>query len=119
MLYDPKWTPPETEIKLESWQTLLLEAATILETKGWTRGFYADDNGYCVLGALRAASGMMVNKTYSTAQLRTNYPDYWAATHALAKKVIVEQGGGIGNWNDAQSSKDVVIATMRDTAHAV
>jgi hypothetical protein len=121
MLYDPKWTPPETEIKLEPWQRILLDAATIIEEKGWTRGSYTDGTGYCALGALRIASGMHVTQSYSTNQLRHNYPDYWKAAHVLSDNITScgDTGIGIPCWNDSQSNKNAVIAKLRETAHAV
>jgi hypothetical protein len=40
MLYDEKWNRvlAPTEVPLERWQKLLLDAADVIERRGWTRG---------------------------------------------------------------------------------
>jgi hypothetical protein len=121
MLYDPNWAPPATKIELKPWQKIMMKAADILETHGWTRGYYADDTGFCALGAMRIASGMegeQIIKTFPTGHLMTNHPDYWMATKKLAFHV---PGHIVGDWNDdPDQTKQEVIDTLREVAaHAV
>jgi hypothetical protein len=110
MLYDPNWKP--TEIVLEDWQKLLLEAAEILETRGWIQGEMCTDEGFCTLGAINRAGYDVGN----TAPITT-------AILAVIAKIGAPPTMGpraIARWNDTYGrTKEEVVHTLRDAANAV
>lgn len=61
MLFDPqKWVMPEVQPEapqLEPWQKLLLDAAALIEKKGWCRDNFYNRGRYCAIGALNVVSG--------------------------------------------------------------
>lgn len=112
MLYDPKWTPAETEIQLEPWQQILLKAADILETHGWCQKSFGDyHHGFCAIGAIRAVTAQPWDKVGITD------PDGRRAAMKLYRNI---RGQTIALWNDTYGrTKEEVIAKLREVAHAV
>lgn len=83
--------PPERQV--------LLDAADILEERGWIQGFSRTSDGYCIMGALDAASAV-------TEPARN-------ALFMLAYKI----GGPVPQWNDTPGrTKEEAIAMLRETA---
>lgn len=123
MLYDPKWTPPATEIKLEPWQEILLKAATILEEKGWVQDGLHSPKGFCALGALQWAcygqvyTSSVFNKTDVDGKRERHNDVYIQACHNLGNAV---RDWDIYHWNDnpGRTAKEV-IDQMRTVANAV
>ena len=100
MLYDPKWEAP-TEITLEPWQEILMEAAAILDRDGWVRGAMHSASGHCIVGAIAIASrGEILNREVATRHLHRYLGD--------------EPMG----WNDGATglNKKVVSSTLRSCA---
>lgn len=66
MLYDPKWDKKLKEIMkpkkakpvkpLEPWRQALLDAADLIEKKGWVQKRFSR-GGYCTIGAINAVLG--------------------------------------------------------------
>lgn len=115
MLYDQNWdSPKETipDIKLEPWQDILLKAADILETKGWTQYSYHDHRGFCAVGAIREAVGSnfdsMTNTQYDLIHKAANKFRTVIGTHDITV------------WNDARTTtKQTVIKTLKRAANVV
>lgn len=123
MLYDPKWAPPATEIKLEPWQEVLLKAADLIEECGLLQRALGGWNiGYCSVGAIRASTGMSL-LTYASNNYALNYDAYARVIYKLANKIgghMVSDEAKIIVWNDRPGrTKEEVIAKLRETAHAV
>lgn len=112
MLLDPKWKEKVeiSEQAIEPWQVLLLHAATLLETRGWTRKAWVDCAGrMCAARALDTAS----------TQLRLDGTDQGRA-YAELDKHISKSGAvyPVGypplnrliSWNDsvAETERDVI-----------
>lgn len=105
MLYNEKWDKPEivAPVVLEPWQQLLLDAAALLEKKGWCRGMYETGDGrHCAVGAIidvaRPLTAMHTHRL--------------TALHKLERFV----GGTATVWNDNQPNGQVVIDAMRKAA---
>jgi hypothetical protein len=96
MLYDPNWELPETEIKIEPWQQILLDAADLIDTKGWIKGHLHTTNGFCVVGALQEANrGADGLSGYNEAHARLyqfvgRNPMEWNDTVCLNQKFVVK-----------------------------
>jgi|SRR6266550_1945474 len=80
MLSNEKWVypPVEVEIPLKSWQKLLLDAADIIEKRGWTQGVFENNLGVCLIGALHLADNGNVKFTFKPRGF-----NYWWARHKL------------------------------------
>lgn len=105
MLYNEKWDKPEIVAPkpLEPWQQLLLDAADLLEQKGWCRGAYETNEGrHCAVGAIIDVAR----------PLTMMHPYRLTALHKLERFV----GGTVTVWNDNQSSGQAVIDAMRKAA---
>lgn len=80
-------------------------AADLLETKGWCRGLFADNQGrHCLAGALQSVG---------------HHPSaYRGATDALVDTLRTqgEKGAWITDWNDRQKDKRKVIRLLRTTS---
>ena len=129
MLNNPNWTPPE--VKVEVWQQLLLDAATILRTNNWCQrelcrpiSYFSGDGGYayCMLGALQmAAEGVCLGNAprveeFSTRQMGM---DYWKAHEAIRKQIGLSIFTSLWEWNDSPNRmKEEVIAALEGAAHA-
>jgi hypothetical protein len=102
MLYDPKWSPPEVKVNVETWQEALLQAADVLERDGWCQHHnYDNDGSRCMLGALGSVSYNYTTSAYGTAILKLQ--------SSLAMR--------ISEWNDATGrTKEEVIAKLRKIA---
>src|SRR5437879_1675262 len=113
MLYDPKWAPPETEIKLEPWQELMLKAAVLLEEKGWIQNIIRNKNGFCAAGALFYSSAEPLKLVGEL--LRK--PIYTKAIEKLKEEVVKAGYDNVPDWNDARGrTKEQVIAKLREVA---
>lgn len=106
MLFDPKWAPPEIEITLEPWQKILLDAADILEKKGWVRSHYHHAGRSCAIGAIAIATSGNANGTH-----------IGTVAGKTAVGELMDYIGNIPYWNDhvAKDGKEV-IATLRAVA---
>lgn len=90
----------------------LLDAAKIIEEKGWTKGAYHDDQGYCAIGALNKACGFYND---------VNREAYNIAIRCLAKylKLPTISSVEIIRYNDrVAKNADEVINAMRAAAEA-
>lgn len=123
MLYDPKWTPAETEIQLEPWQQILLKAADILEEKNWIQGEMDDRaGGYCMMGAMQVAiygTTTIVQDAYygHVEKEKDHHPVY---IQGLGKLGAAISDIPVHEWNDRKGrTKAEVIAKLREVAHAV
>lgn len=115
MLYDPKWAPPETEIKIEPWQKILLDAANILEEKGWIQRERSRGTNYCMLGAIEVA-------TYGRIRCFLRSWDDHDPVLREAVNHVQNSLDGLAPWiwNDAESrTKEQVIAKLREVANVV
>lgn len=114
MLYDPKWEVPEVKkTSLARWQEILLKAAAILETDGWTQSNFKDENGYCILGAMHMATYGYVNRLPMTER---HDPDMLDGIH----KIMANIGTMPFMWNDAHDrTKEQVITKLREVANVV
>src|SRR6266566_31607 len=73
------YPPVEVEIPFKSWQKLLLDAANIIEKRGWALGeFETQHHGVCLLGALHLADNG--NPSY---QFKPRGFTYWWAKRKL------------------------------------
>lgn len=123
MLYDPKWAPPETEIKLEPWRQILLDAAKILETEGWTQGVYHSVGGrHCAVGAISKATDALAKGAREEFDFfATKTVAYTTAKRNLlaeANRWAVVRTCVVENWNDdVAKSAEEVISTMRKAAN--
>lgn len=101
MLYDPKWTPPATEIKIEPWQQLLSDAADILQREGWIQRAERSRYGFCAMGAIFNAQG------------RGHYSGF--TTDQAMAKLVVSLGMSVPRWNDdRKASAQQVISKLRE-----
>jgi hypothetical protein len=114
MLYDRRWeippptlppTKPKPKIITEPWRQILLDAADLIEEKGWIQGtFYKRGEGYCIFGALTKVASKHDN---SQSHLR-------AAQHQLQRH---KSRRSIMRWNDADGrSKEEVLTALRTVA---
>ena len=109
MLYDPKWAPPATEVKIEPWQKALLDAADLIEKRGWVQcSFHLMGGGYCTLGA--------INKVTSGEAGTPSTEGREAMRHLKAALDITD----IAIWNDHKcESRETVIEALRKAADHV
>lgn len=86
----------------------LTEAKRLIETHGWVKGFYGDEQlGFCTIGAL-AKSG--ANLGYSAAE-------YMKACDSVEKVIeTAENRGLIIRWNDLEASGSAEVLDMFDRA---
>jgi hypothetical protein len=124
MLYDPNWKLPEVVV-LEPWRQILLKAADIIETRGWTRGNLYRSGRSCALGAIMKASSPAAAIFNSEARISSEMLDRF-----LRKQKFSKNGGYIPNpvsadraivwWNDhVATNRKVIIETMREAAKEV
>jgi hypothetical protein len=128
MLYDKRWeeTIQTPELPNEPWRKLLLEAADIIEQKGWTQGRLTSAGKFCMVGSLYAATWGPVQSKWCRhlAQGPDVYPKelllaLYALNHALGSEWSASWGN-ITQFNDLHAtSKEEVVAKMREVANAV
>jgi hypothetical protein len=101
MLYDKRW---DAEVKLEPWQEALLDAAKLIEERGWIKYEYSTSRGFCTVGALReaAADPFTLGRAYSALHEVIGSEDIvtWNDFRAGSKEVIVEalrMAAGVSN----------------------
>lgn len=101
MLYDPKWETTVTPIKtIEPWQQVLIDAANLIKKKGWVKGHYETNKGFCMVGAIRMAA--------------KNTPMAYDAEMHLSRSMGTYN---ILAWNDHNAkSKEHVIYELRKAA---
>lgn len=87
-------------MKINRTATTYMDAADILQKRGWTQGESVNDKGECcVVGALMLAN--------------SNWAMYQPLKHVTNSKCIV-------NWNDAKNrTRQQVIDALRDAASFV
>lgn len=123
MLYDPKWTPPATEIKLEPWQEILLKAAEIIEKLGWIQGSLETNNGVCMFGALNRAKEYYRDQHVQLALAQCNFSGSdgpLAAVEIAADHIASNLGQPGWVWNDKyRRTKEEVVSKLREVAHAI
>jgi hypothetical protein len=114
MLYDPNWQPgpiiKRTDLT-KTWQEILLKAADLIESRGWTRYQFENSEGsLCMIGAMRVA-------VYGSTSLNSPAEnELIMADNKLAGFL----GCHVSAWNDRGAvSKEEVIAKLREAAHAV
>lgn len=104
MLWDPKWQVEVTRPALEPWQKVLMDAADVIEKRGWCKGrLESADGAVCTMGALiKAVSGAVLGGAYRTASSR--FEAYIGTKH-------------VGMWNDNPSrTKEQVVFALCDCA---
>ena len=117
MLFDPqKWVMPEipeAEPENEPWRKLLLDAANLIERKGWCRNDLQSHGRYCTVGALLKVSGTSIR----------DYNEGGSAPDLVGKaeaKIMAHLGYDnydcVPDWNDKQKRGKVVIETLRKIA---
>lgn len=88
-------------------QEILLKAADVIESRGWTREAFSHRGRVCVLGAI----GVVAH----------NDPD-WPGTiiehDAAVKRLEDYLGEWPAIWNDEQKSRAPVIAALREAAES-
>ena len=114
MLFDPqKWVMPqipEVEPKNVPWRKLLLDAADLIEKKGWCRNALHSHGRYCVVGALLKAVGANIleyEEGGSTPKLVEK------AEEKIVAYLKNNNYGCVPDWNDDQKRGKVVIETLR------
>ncbi len=107
MLYNPKYDLSEVSKKL-------LDAADLLEEKGWIQNSYQNDNGYCVLGAIsQVTTGKPDWGKYCN--LDENFDDLKSKCSFYIKSFLNEHPG---DWNDnSKRTKKEVIDMLRKAAY--
>jgi hypothetical protein len=99
MYYDPQCKP---EVTLEPWQQVLLDAASLIEQKGWCQGSAMMDDASCAAWAITQAARNL-----------SQY-DYGLAEHVGNRLARIVGARSIPFWNDAPGrTKEEVIAAMR------
>lgn len=124
MLYDPKrWPMPEVKPKapkVEPWQKLLLEAANLIERKGWCKDSYHDSLGrYCAIGALNMVSGLLPQMSVIAGVMNVKgFSVSLPRREAEAKlKMYLHIRGPVENWNDKKGMNGAnVIKALRAAA---
>lgn len=113
MLYDPKWEITVTPIKtIEPWQQLLIDAADLIEKKGWIQSAYKSQFGYCTLGALRV---VYQRQKPDHAYIQKSDHAYMEAQVKLRQTL----GTDIAGWNDSSCrSKEQVVQMLLFVAGA-
>lgn len=107
MLYNEKWD----RTGLQAWQKVLLDAADIIETRGWCQNHYGDeDDGFCAIGAMQRAVG------YRAGSIGGAVP--MSLTVAYEKlQLSLKIGRRVSSWNDASNrTKEEVIQALREAA---
>lgn len=86
----------------KSTKRVLLDAANLIETRGWHQGSYESKDGcLCIFGAVHQAA---------------NHGDYEEAWHLLWERTVTDSPI---DWNDQPGrTKDEVLALLRETAEA-
>lgn len=102
MLYDKNWDKPKVEV-VPSHRQVLLEAADLIEEKGWCQGMYNNRSGaMCMMGAIINAGRRHEHRYTSRAHLR-----------------LIEAVGGVAPvlWNDApERTQEEVVSALRKAA---
>lgn len=102
------------------WREILLFAADLIETNGWTRREYGSTFvGFCAIGAINKASGLL---SYTPACDDEHHNE---RTKAISKLRDETGESCIEDWNDGLPSKrfwrpapeQVVVQTMRRAAN--
>lgn len=101
----------EVEAPIDEIGQVLERAANIIKEHGWVRGaFYREGQGFCAIGAIRAAAGHDPGTIGA----------YKPAMQRLATLIGALNGKGqtmIGNWNDGKATnKEEVIAALQAAA---
>ena len=119
MLFDPqKWVMPEipeVEPENEPWRKLLLDAANLIEKRGWCRHHAQSHGRYCAIGAMSKMAGVRPGAYDACAAVP-------GIVHQAEDKVLayLKQNGqqhfSIPSWNDDQTRGKVVIETLRKVA---
>jgi hypothetical protein len=112
LLRDDLPFPEVVEIPpLEPWRKTLLDAADLLEEKGWIQDSYQTCQGYCMLGAIQ----------YVLSGDAIKYTSLWTGDHTILK--VLQNTTGtvkIWEWNDARGrTKDEVLQAIRKAATSV
>lgn len=106
MLYDKKWEIKAlVKPKLAGWQQVLLNAADLIEKKGWIRGEFANKNGYCAVGAIYTCYGSFYSKWRAMLKLRA----YLRGVYGRRTPIVV--------WNDLKFlDRRRIIEDIREAA---
>jgi hypothetical protein len=110
MLYNQEWDKQLTEINNEPWRQVLLDAADLIERKGWCQNqakstFLGFTLGYCMIGALDE----VLTRSDEPAKVWES-----VASHRLSLAV----NGSIIDWNDDDTrTKKEVVAKLREVAN--
>jgi hypothetical protein len=125
MLYDKRWDAPLPTTKLDDWQQLLLDAANILEMRGWVRRHFRSPDGFCAVGSMREAAGFYLppfDVNPFTIPDVNPFPDTPRAESYRIALSRLEHALGMPTvkWNDRRArSKNEVVAKLRKVAYAV
>ncbi len=115
MLYDKRWDKLEAAVELEPWRQLLLEAADVIEQRGWCRHTRMNSRGeVCAVGAILSARW-----GFDRLDWGSWYDDEPTREAVLNLRARVASGtiSGVGGWNDTPDrTKDEVVAMLRDVA---
>jgi hypothetical protein len=102
-----------------------LKAAEIIESSDWVKGFYGvrKTNSICALGALALSAGIDIRSDASatvTAYEATKELGFQPLIRQFAKHVSAFDCslGAICDWNNEQSSKEDIVATLRNFGHS-
>ena len=97
-------TPPIKTIKLEPWRQLLLEAADILERRGWCQKHLIDVRGrMCTVGAMTSVWDIEA--------------DWDMSVVSEAQDELTKVVGPLVEWNDTKGrTKEEVLKTLRYVA---
>lgn len=105
MLYDKKWEIKDVvKPKLAGWQQVLLNAADLIEEKGWIRGEMHNHYGYCTIGAIYACEGNLYSKWRAVRKLKA----YLKGIYNRRTSILV--------WNDHKAAAYNVTLHIREAA---
>lgn len=105
MLYDKKWElKVPVKPKLAGWQRVLLNAADLIDQKGWIKGRHKSPYGYCARGAILYSRGSLYSKVRAIFKLRAHL------TETYYDRVSIPL------WNDHRVASYQVTMIMRDAA---
>lgn len=108
MLYDKRWDEnPATPTTTEPWRQILLDAAKLIKEKGWIRGRFQTNAGFCAVGALRMAAFRDIHP-FSHRVPEEECDIFNKAQFQLQRCV----GGGIMYWNDELVSNAAEVIAM-------
>jgi len=103
-------------IKLKSPQAILLDAAGVIDSRGWVQGEMESNGGaVCVIGALNVATyGYSERPEYAE---RRNDHQVDRATQCLRLVIELDSGNSLPEWNDRYDRKKLdVVDALRKAA---